>query len=224
MFGRPKEFPYPPIPRTTPSSTRRVSGASAAPNLSWSITATGRAPIAMMSRTIPPTPVAAPWYGSTYDGWLWDSTLKVTAQPSPMSTTPAFSPMPTSRCSFIASVVLSPNWRRWFLLDLYEQCSDHMTEYMASSAAVGRRPRMSRMRWYSSGLRPSSANGCSWSGVAAATSTVSVWGARAGAVVIDSLGGDPWLSRHLSAARPTSADNGQDTGAREHPGAVSRHT
>src|SRR6186997_3076799 len=61
-----------------------------------------------------------------------------------MSTTPAFSPMPTSRCSFMASVVLSPNWRRWFLLDLYEQCSDHMTEYMASSAAedtadIGRR-------------------------------------------------------------------------------------
>ena len=27
--------------------------------------ATGRAPIARMSRTIPPTPVAAPWYGST---------------------------------------------------------------------------------------------------------------------------------------------------------------
>ena len=25
----------------------------------------GRAPMAMMSRTIPPTPVAAPWYGST---------------------------------------------------------------------------------------------------------------------------------------------------------------
>src|SRR6476469_6525421 len=99
----------------------------------------------------------------------------------------------------MASVVLSPNWRRWFLLDLYEQCSDHITEYMASSAAVGRRPRLSRMRWYSSGLRPSSANGCSWSGVAAATSTVSVWGARAGAVVIDSLGGDPWAGTDQAA-------------------------
>ena len=73
----------------------------------------------------------------------------------------------------MASVVLSPNWRRWFLLDLYEQCSDHMTEYMASSAAVGRRPSRSRMRWYSSGLSPSSANGCARSGVAAAFSTVS---------------------------------------------------
>ena len=23
------------------------------------------------SRRIPPTPVAAPWYGSMYEGWLW---------------------------------------------------------------------------------------------------------------------------------------------------------
>ncbi len=28
------------------------------------MTATGRAPIEMMSRTMPPTPVAAPWNGS----------------------------------------------------------------------------------------------------------------------------------------------------------------
>src|SRR6478736_5399354 len=173
MFGRPSELPYPPTPDTTPCTTRAVSGWSTAPNRSWSMTATGRAPIEMMSRTMPPTPVAAPWYGSTYDGWLCDSTLNVTAQPSPMSTTPAFSPMPTSRCSVISGVTRSPNLRRCTLLDLYEQCSDHMTEYMASSAAVGRRSRMSRIRWYSSGLRPSSANGCSWSGVAAAASTVS---------------------------------------------------
>jgi hypothetical protein len=26
-----------------------------------------------MSRTMPPTPVAAHWWGSTYDGWLCDS-------------------------------------------------------------------------------------------------------------------------------------------------------
>ena len=45
----------------------------------------------------------------------------------------------------------------WFFDDLYEQCSDHMTEYIASSLAVGRRPRMSTIRPYSSGLRPSSA-------------------------------------------------------------------
>ena len=69
----------PPTPDTIPGSTRLVSSASSGPNRSGSITATGRAPIARMSRTMPPTPVAAPWYGSTYDGWLCDSTLKVTA-------------------------------------------------------------------------------------------------------------------------------------------------
>src|SRR5690606_38156148 len=51
--------------------------------------------------------------------------------------------------------------------------SDHMTEYIASSAFVGRRPRISRIWAYSSGLRPSSAYGCSASGVAAASSIVS---------------------------------------------------
>ena len=82
------------------------------------MTATGRAPIAMMSRTMPPTPVAAPWYGSMYDGWLCDSTLKVAAQPSPMSTTPAFSPMPASIDARIASVVVSPKYRRCTFEDL----------------------------------------------------------------------------------------------------------
>ena len=90
-----------------------------------------------------------------------------------MSTTPAFSPMPTSRRSRIASVVFSPNWRRWTFEDLYEQCSDHITEYMASSAAVGRLPRMPLMLAYSSSLSPSSAQGMGCSGLAAASSTVS---------------------------------------------------
>ena len=49
---------------TTPCTTRAVSGWSIAPKRSWSMTATGRAPIEMMSRTMPPTPVAAPWKGS----------------------------------------------------------------------------------------------------------------------------------------------------------------
>ena len=35
------------------------------------MSAIGRAPIEKMSRMMPPTPVAAPWYGSTADGWLW---------------------------------------------------------------------------------------------------------------------------------------------------------
>src|SRR5690606_23855519 len=49
-----------------------------------------------------------------------------------------------------------------------------MTEYMASSPLVGRRPRISRMRAYSSSFRPRAAYGCSRSGVAAAFSTESI--------------------------------------------------
>src|SRR3954451_23581121 len=173
MFGRPRLLPEPPIPDTTPGSTRLVSAASSGPNRSGSITATGRAPIARMSRTMPPTPVAAPWYGSTYDGWLCDSTLKVTAYPSPMSITPAFSPIPASILPAGVSCGVSADLRRCTFEDLYEQCSLHLTQYIASSQLVGRRPRMSRMRWYSSGFNPSSAHGCSASGVAAARLTVS---------------------------------------------------
>ena len=104
------------MPLTTPGSTRRVSGASAGPNRSASITATGRAPMARMSRTMPPTPVAAPWCGSTYEGWLCDSILNVTAQPPPMSTTPALAPIPASRASLGGA--FSANCRRCTLDDL----------------------------------------------------------------------------------------------------------
>ena len=48
-----------------------------------------------------------------------------------------------------------------------------MTLYIASSELVGRRPRISRIRAYSSALRPRSAHGCSRSGSSAATATVS---------------------------------------------------
>ena len=43
------------------------------------IEAMGRAPMVKTSRRIPPTPVAAPWYGSTAEGWLCDSILKARA-------------------------------------------------------------------------------------------------------------------------------------------------
>ena len=86
---------------------------------------------------IPPTPVAAPWYGSTADGWLWLSIRTATASPSPMSMTPAPSPGPTSTHG--ASVGNRPRWGRD---DLYEQCSDHITEYIASSRWVGSRPEL----------------------------------------------------------------------------------
>ena len=100
--------------------------------------------------------------------------MNVTAYPSPMSMTPAFSPMPASILPAGVSCGMSANLRRCTLDDLYEQCSLHITEYMASSQLVGRRPRMSRMRWYSSGFSPSSAHGCSTSGVLLALLTVSV--------------------------------------------------
>ena len=108
-----------------------------------------------------------------YDGWLCDSILKVTAQPSPTSSTPAFSPMPTIRFFFMAGETLSPNWRRYFFELLYEQCSLHITEYMASSPEVGRRPRMVRISAYSPGVNPRAAYGCSFSGVLIALVTVS---------------------------------------------------
>ena len=75
---------------------RGRNASSGAPKRSPSSSAIGRAPIATMSRRIPPTPVAAPWNGSTADGWLWLSTLNATASPSPRSITPAFSPGPCS--------------------------------------------------------------------------------------------------------------------------------
>ena len=88
---------------------RRAGSASAressSPKRSESSTAIGRAPSAKTSRRMPPTPVAAPWNGSTALGWLCDSTLKATARPSPTSTAPAFSPGPIStRAPSVGSV------------------------------------------------------------------------------------------------------------------------
>src|SRR5699024_12810640 len=108
----------------------------------------------IMSRTTPPIPVAAPWNGSKYDGELWDSTLKVTAQPSPRSTTPAFSPKPTSMFSCIFSVVFCPNYIRCTLEDLYEVCAEHIDEYMANSAPVVRRSQITMIRCNSTPCRP----------------------------------------------------------------------
>src|ERR1700712_1818051 len=54
-----------------------------------------------------------------------------------------------------------------------------MTEYIASSPLVGRRPKIVLIRAYSSDFSPSAAYGCSFSGVAAALATESTVGARA---------------------------------------------
>src|SRR5215207_3947341 len=138
------------IPDTTPSNRYRVRASSRGPKRSGSINAIGRAPIEKMSRMMPPTPVAAPWYGSTADGWLWLSMRTATAMPSPTSMTPAPSPGPTSTHG--ASVGRRPRWERD---DLYEQCSDHITEYMASSRCVGSRPSSSTTAASSSSVMPS---------------------------------------------------------------------
>src|SRR3954462_5044911 len=82
------------------------------------------------------------------EGGLCDSTLKAAHQPSPTSTIPAFSPGGT--------MTRSPVVGRRFRCtreDLYEQCSDHITEKTPNSTNVGSRPKSSLMRSYSSGLR-----------------------------------------------------------------------
>src|SRR5579863_4583652 len=69
-----------------------------------------------------------------------------------MSTTPAFSPGPcTTNFPRVGSRL------RCTLLDLYEQCSLHITLKMPSSVMLGSRPRIFWMRAYSSGVRPCSA-------------------------------------------------------------------
>jgi hypothetical protein len=82
------------MPSTTPATRCRVFGWSGLPKRSAFMLATGRAPMVNTSRRMPPTPVAAPWYGSMKLGWLWLSILKMAAWPSPISITPAFSPGP----------------------------------------------------------------------------------------------------------------------------------
>ena len=80
---------------------------------------------------------------------MWLSILKITACPSPISTTPAFSPGP--RITHGACVGSSFSQR---FDDLYEQCSLHITENTPSSVRLGARPSTARMRWYSSGESP----------------------------------------------------------------------
>src|SRR5688572_3191235 len=106
-----------------------------------------------MSRMMPPTPVAAPWYGSTALGWLCDSTLKTTASPLPMSSAPAFSPGPTRTRA--PSVGSRPSSGRECL---YAQCSDHIAPNIPSSTSLGMRPSAATASAYSSTLRP-----CRWS-------------------------------------------------------------
>src|SRR5580700_5237137 len=86
------------------------------------------------------------------DGWLWLSILKTTASPSPISTTPAFSPGPQMTRGPSVGKVFSQIFD-----DLYEQCSLHIAEKTPSSVRLGVRPRMVSTRANSSALRPISA-------------------------------------------------------------------
>src|SRR4051794_37915431 len=76
----------------------------------------------------------------------------ITASPSPISTTPAFSPGPQiTRGPDVGSL------RSHTFDDLYEQCSLHMTEKMPSSVRFGVRPRIVQARANSSAPSPCSA-------------------------------------------------------------------
>src|SRR4051794_12672588 len=78
------------------------------------------------------------------EGWLCDSILKTAAKPSPISTTPAFSPGP-----WITRGPVVGRRARCTRELLYEQCSLHMTLRTPSSEYVGARPRRSTARAYS---------------------------------------------------------------------------
>src|SRR6266567_2684784 len=130
-------------PTSAPSKCRRDSGSG--PKRSESSSAIGRAPMAMTSRRMPPTPVAAPWYGSMADGWLCDSILKTTAHPLPRLTAPAFSPGP-----WRTAAPLEGSRRSNGFDVLYEQCSDQRTPSIPSSMSLGGRFSASTMTRYSS--------------------------------------------------------------------------
>ena len=143
------QLPYHDIPATTPWNRWRVLASSREPNLSEFSRAMGRAPIASMSRTIPPTPVAAPCSGSTADGWLWDSTLNTAASPSPRSTAPAFS-SPDRDKTRDDRLGSKPSRGRECL---YPQCSLHNAPNIPNSTGLGSRSRRSRIISYSALVR-----------------------------------------------------------------------
>src|SRR6266478_10013975 len=89
------------------------------------------------------------------------------AQPSPISTTPAFSS--PARTRMLGPVV--GNFFNSFREFLYEQCSLHITEKIPSSVKLGSRPRIFLIRSNSSGVRPC----CSMSSGVTAGSAVGIW-------------------------------------------------
>src|SRR6185503_18148193 len=85
------------------------------------------------------------------EGWLWLSILNTTTSPSPISTTPAFSPGPWITCGPLVGSL-----RKCARVDLYEQCSLHITENTPSSTRFGSRLSRRLIRAYSSSFRPCS--------------------------------------------------------------------
>src|SRR6185437_12896843 len=82
---------------------------------------------------------------------LCDSILNAIATPSPIATTPAFSPGPwMTAAPSVGSV------RRVLRECLYEQCSFHSALTIPSSVNVGVRPSMLQMRSNSDSVRPCS--------------------------------------------------------------------
>src|SRR2546421_3039459 len=172
------------MPATAHSNRWRERPEAGSPKRSESSTAIGRVPTANTSRRIPPTPVAAPWKGSTALGWLCDSTLNAQASPPPTSTAPAFSPGPMSTRS------PSVGSRRRSLREcLYAQCSDHSSENIASSTPLGVRSSFSRISSYSASVRPSSR----WRG----SPTVAKSGVRHDLAHLDALERDRVIRRGL---------------------------
>src|SRR5689334_20727529 len=134
------------------------------------------------------------------------------ASPSPISITPAFSPGP--QITHGASV---GSFFRWTRDDLYEQCSDHMTEKMPSSTRFGSRPRAFRMRAYSSSLSPCSAMIC---GVIVGASATSMRLPNGGNPTSLDIVPREFLAGEDEGQRPTVAEV-RETGAFGRPGFVS---
>src|SRR6185437_6227373 len=140
------------MPFTTPFTIHLVRSSAKSPKRSELSCAMGLAPMVKISRLIPPTPVAAPWYGSSADGWLCDSILNAHPKPPPKSTRPAFS---SPAFASIRGLSLGRVFNQ-VMEFLYEQCSLHITAKIESSVKLGARPSISFIRSNSSGSKPKS--------------------------------------------------------------------
>src|SRR5665213_127666 len=140
------------MPFTTPLTSHLVRSSARSPKRSELSCAMGLAPMVKISRLIPPTPVAAPWYGSSADGWLCDSILNAHPKPPPKSTRPAFS---SPAFASIRGLSLGKVFNQ-VMEFLYEQCSLHITAKIESSVKLGTRPNISFIRSNSSGSKPRS--------------------------------------------------------------------